>query len=1025
MVDRSDSGTEGIPDGELFEAMVEISSEAVWINDFVSDRKFWFASAGNREKYGLPTGDAPGSFWLANIHPEDTQKAIESFRSALQNPTIKLFEHEYRFLGRKEEVFIINDSMRFFRDATGKVTRVVGVWKDVTDNYFREEKLQTLLTSVEEDLNRFRIISGISNATMWEVDLATNRVEWKAGNRTLEEFGLTKANYSIADWVNCIYEEDRKRVFDYFNETISSGKKNYEDDYRFIKADGSVAYVKDKGFVVHDKEGKAIKILGGWLDVTKEREHEAQLISALERQENLNEAISAHEEELASSEEELRQINEQLSLNLEVLREKDFIISQSQQMAKIGNWEFDPSDGRMIWSEEMYNIFGINPDVRINKPDEVLPFFDEKSGKLVADTFVIMRQQGLPFDITAQVNTPIGYRKWVRMTAYPIITHTMKRIVGLVYDVTYFKEAEELLRTSEEKFEKAFRNNPDLMTIVREEDVRILDVNDKIEQVLGYSRVEVLGTSARDFNLFANDDERTSFYQHYAQTGHVEAEASWKKKDGKIIQVLISTNQMELQGKKCMISVVRDITDRKIAEERFQKAFDLSPDLMLIFKETDFTLVEANHNLMAYSGYPREEVIGQSAEDFLLWVSQDERTAFRKAYAVNGKHSVEAKLYRKGQKEFFSTISAQRITLNNENHMLTVIRDITEKKVAEERLIESEANLNATINNTDLMVWSVDPDFNLIKFNEPFKKYMNDMYQVNVAQGSVMLTEPNERLLELRTTWAERYNRALAGETVKISDMNNGRYFDLSLNPIIDKGKIMGASIFAEDVTERVEKEKELKEALNKIGELKLMALRSVMNPHFIFNALNSIQYFIAQNDRKNALNFLSTFSKLIRGILSNSVSNKIKLAEEMELLQHYVALERMRFENKFDFEITVSEELDPESIEIPSLLIQPYVENAILHGLYNKEGNGLLKINVSGGEDFILFEIEDNGIGRKAAMAIREQNFPKHKSMGTALTEERLKLINAQDKVSFEIIDLFDDQRQPSGTKVRIGVRD
>ena len=1025
MADRLDNWPIGVPDPEVFEAMVEISSEAVWINDFITDRKFWFASAGNREKYGLPTGDAPGSFWLTNIHPEDSQKAIEGYRKAQQNPSIKLYEHEYRFLGGKGEAYIINDSMRFFRDASGKAIRVVGVWKDVTENYFREEKLQSLLTSVEEDLNRFRIISGISNATMWEVDLSTDRVAWKAGNRTLEEFGLTKANYSVADWANCIHEEDRKRVFDYFNEVIASGQENYEDDYRFIKADGSVAHVKDKGFVVRDNEGKAIKILGGWLDVTKERQHEVQLVSALKRQENLNEEISAHEEELASSEEELRQINEQLSLNLEVLREKDFIISQSQQMAKIGNWEFDPFEERMIWSEEMYNIFGIDPDIKINKPDEVLPFFDEKSGKLVADTFVMMRQQGLPFDITVQVNTPIGYRKWVRMTAYPIITHTMKRIVGLAYDVTYFKEAEELLRTSEEKFEKAFRNNPDLMTIMREEDSCILDVNDKIEQVLGYSRATVLGSSARDFNLFVNEEERISFYQRYAQTGQVETEAFWRKKDGAIIQVLISSSQMELQGKKCIISVVRDITDRKIAEERFQKAFDLSPDLMLIFKESDFTLVEANHNLMAYSGYSREEVIGQSAENFLLWVSNAERVAFRKEYAVNGRNSVEAKLYRKGQKEFFSTISAQRISLNNENHMLTVIRDITEKKTAEERLIESEANLNATINNTDLMVWSVDRDFNLIKFNEPFKKYMKEIYQINAKQGSVLLTDPDHRLLDLRATWTERYTRALAGETVKISDMNNGRYFDLSLNPIIDKGKIMGASIFAEDVTERVEKEKELKEALNKIGELKLMALRLVMNPHFIFNALNSIQYFIAQNDRKNALSYLSTFSKLIRGILSNSVSNKIKLAEELELLQHYVALERMRFENKFDFEITISEELDPESIEIPSLLIQPYVENAILHGLYNKEGKGLLKINVSGGEDSLLFEIEDNGIGRKAAMAIKEQNFPKHKSMGTALTEERLKLINARDKVSFEIIDLFDDQRQPSGTRVRIGVRD
>src|SRR6185312_3951034 len=100
-----------------------------------------------------------------------------------------------------------------------------------------------------------------------------------------------------------------------------------------------------------------------------------------------------------------------------------------------------------------------------------------------------------------------------------------------------------------------------------------------------------------------------------------------------------------------------------------------------------------------------------------------------------------------------------------------------------------------------------------------------------------------------------------------------------------------------------------------------------------------------------------------------------------LELLRHYVALERMRFENKFDFDIHIQDGLDLESIEIPSLLIQPYVENAILHRLYNKEGKGLLKINVMEGDNAILFEIEDNGIGREAAMNLRKQNFPKHKS--------------------------------------------
>ena len=196
------------------------------------------------------------------------------------------------------------------------------------------------------------------------------------------------------------------------------------------------------------------------------------------------------------------------------------------------------------------------------------------------------------------------------------------------------------------------------------------------------------------------------------------------------------------------------------------------------------------------------------------------------------------------------------------------------------------------------------------------------------------------------------------------------------------------------------------------------------MNPHFIFNALNSIQFFIAQNDRKNAISYLSTFSKLIRGVLNNSVNNKIRLSEELELLQYYVNLELVRFDNKFDFILTVDEKLDTESVEIPSLLIQPYVENAIIHGLYNKSDRGALKISVNKEtEDMILFEIEDDGIGRAAATELKKKNFPSHKSMGIALTEDRLRLINAQDSVSFETNDLYNDSR-PAGTRVKIWVK-
>jgi LytS/YehU family sensor histidine kinase len=147
-----------------------------------------------------------------------------------------------------------------------------------------------------------------------------------------------------------------------------------------------------------------------------------------------------------------------------------------------------------------------------------------------------------------------------------------------------------------------------------------------------------------------------------------------------------------------------------------------------------------------------------------------------------------------------------------------------------------------------------------------------------------------------------------------------------------------------------------------------------------------------------------------------------VKLSEEVELLTHYVNLELLRFENKFEFLLNIAPDLDVDKIEIPSLLIQPYVENAIVHGLYNKPTKGTLRVSARLDDNFVLFEIEDNGVGRAHARKLRKQNFPQHKSMGTILSEERLKLVNLEEKASLEIIDLFNGQNA-RGTLVKIWV--
>lgn len=215
---------------------------------------------------------------------------------------------------------------------------------------------------------------------------------------------------------------------------------------------------------------------------------------------------------------------------------------------------------------------------------------------------------------------------------------------------------------------------------------------------------------------------------------------------------------------------------------------------------------------------------------------------------------------------------------------------------------------------------------------------------------------------------------------------------------------------------------KRKEEVRTKMADNELKVLRAQMNPHFIFNALNSIQHFIINRDEDGATKYLNKFAKLIRSILHNTENATISLKEEIDGLKLYIELEVLRFENKFDYTVYVENDLD--FYEIPTMLIQPYVENAILHGLVPKKQKGRLEVRVTLVNDFIVCTITDDGIGRKAA----EQDYSLvkkagHKSMAMKITHDRLELLNNihHSALSVNITDLVDANGQPCGTKVEL----
>jgi tetratricopeptide (TPR) repeat protein len=205
---------------------------------------------------------------------------------------------------------------------------------------------------------------------------------------------------------------------------------------------------------------------------------------------------------------------------------------------------------------------------------------------------------------------------------------------------------------------------------------------------------------------------------------------------------------------------------------------------------------------------------------------------------------------------------------------------------------------------------------------------------------------------------------------------------------------------------------------------LALKSLRSQMNQHFIFNALNSVNNFIAQNDERAANRYLTDFSTLMRSVLNNSEEDFIPLSKEIELLKLYVQLEHSRFTDKFDYTLHIDENLNEEQFQIPPMLIQPYVENAVWHGLRYKETKGILKIEfIQKDADTILISISDDGIGRQKSKELKTQNQKKQESKGMNNVKKRIEILNEMyaDKVKVNISDLHPDG---SGTKVVVELK-
>ena len=211
-----------------------------------------------------------------------------------------------------------------------------------------------------------------------------------------------------------------------------------------------------------------------------------------------------------------------------------------------------------------------------------------------------------------------------------------------------------------------------------------------------------------------------------------------------------------------------------------------------------------------------------------------------------------------------------------------------------------------------------------------------------------------------------------------------------------------------------------------RMDQLKLQALRSQMNPHFIFNAMNAIQHYINDNNKKLANDYLSKFAGLMRQVLENSQESILPISDDLKALKLYIELEYLRFENKFKYQINIADNIDPDYIEIPGNLIQPFVENAINHGLLNKQEPGMLTINITMENNFLHCTIEDNGIGREQARKIESKQYKYgHKPAGMSITRDRIQILNEMENSDLAVVitDLKDAAGSAVGTRIKLSI--
>jgi ligand-binding sensor domain-containing protein len=383
-----------------------------------------------------------------------------------------------------------------------------------------------------------------------------------------------------------------------------------------------------------------------------------------------------------------------------------------------------------------------------------------------------------------------------------------------------------------------------------------------------------------------------------------------------------------------------------------------------------------------------------------------------------------------------------------------VFQNMIYLNTGEQILCLPENRLPTSTSDAHLILQQIKNNQNCIPINPPFTLgYKNNNLLIDYSL--IAYGDPLNATVEYSINNEGRTRLSSAVRNISLSALSSGHY-TVSIYPVVNNQVIrhgMQEVVFTiatpfwktwwflgllvllfgwivfKIVMQRFEKQKKENELIQsklrlekELDRSMLSSIKAQMNPHFLFNALNTVQSFIYSNDKQNASVYISKFSDLTRSILEMSTKDTISLDEEIKSLHLYLELEKMRFEDSFTYSVIKDKKIDSDQIKIPSMLVQPYVENAIKHGLLHKKTNRVLAIEFTRKQKLLLISIDDNGVGRKRSGELNQIKNRQHNSFAMDANKKRLEILkNNFNDIAFEIIDKYGDLGEPIGTCVII----